>query len=343
MIDLFHGNLIIVHLSLTRVHSRIKIEYFGVRNEKIGIKEKFMKKMLFVFNPKSGKAQIKNKLMDIVDLFVRRNYEVTIHSTRESQDAFRVVESRGEGYDLIVCSGGDGTLDEVVSGLMTLEQRAPVGYIPAGSTNDFANSLMLPKNMIEAAHTAVEGIPFPCDIGTFNQEHFVYIAAFGAFTDVSYQTKQELKNILGHLAYLLEGMKRIYSIKSYWLKVESEEEVLEGEFIYGMVTNSVSVGGFKNLTGKNVCLDDGVFEATFIRKPKNPIELQEIVSSLISAEVKSDNIHAFKTAHLTISSKDLIPWTLDGEYGGDHKEVVIQDEKQAVEFMINQAFVDKRN
>jgi diacylglycerol kinase (ATP) len=246
-----------------------------------------MKKMLFIFNPRAGKAQIKNKLLDIIDLFIQYNYEVIVHSTQRYLDAFEVVKDRAEQYDLVVCSGGDGTLDEVVSGMMNVTKRVPIGYIPAGSTNDFANSLKLSKDMIKAAETAISGKRFPCDIGAFNNDYFVYIAAFGIFTDVSYQTKQEMKNILGHLAYLLEGVKRLYGIKSYHLRVESKEDVFEGDFIYGMITNSVSVGGFKNMTGKSVRLDDGVFEVTLIRQPKNPIELQEVISSLISAEVKS--------------------------------------------------------
>ncbi|HIT88913.1 MAG TPA: YegS/Rv2252/BmrU family lipid kinase [Candidatus Merdenecus merdavium] len=294
-----------------------------------------MKKMLFVFNPKAGKALIKNRLLEIIDLFVKEGYEVTTHPTQAYLDAFDVVKERGAEYDLVVCSGGDGTLDEVVSGMMHLEERIPIGYIPAGSTNDFANSLKLPKNMIKAANTIMKGKRFSCDIGSFNDSFFVYIAAFGIFTDVSYETKQELKNILGHLAYLLEGVKRLYGIKSYHLKAEYEDQEIEGDFIYGMITNSISVGGFKNMTGKNVKLNDGVFEVTLIQRPANPIELQEIITSLMTAEVKSNNIYSFKTSHLKITSDMDIPWTLDGEYGGEHIEVDIKNENHAVDIMVD--------
>ena len=170
--------------------------------------------------------------------------------------------------DLVVCSGGDGTLDEVVSGLMEVDQRVPIGYIPAGSTNDFANSLSISKDMVQAAKDIIEGNLYSCDVGAFDNDSFVYIAAFGLFTDVSYETDQHMKNILGHLAYLLEGSKRIWNVPTYWIKVEANGETFEGEYIYGMVTNAKSVGGFKNLPGQDVRLDDGLFEVTLIKRPK---------------------------------------------------------------------------
>ena len=235
------------------------------------------KKLLFVFNPHSGKGQIRNKLLEIVDIFVKTGYEVQIHPTQEPKDARELVKKRAGKFDLVVCSGGDGTLDEVVSGMMQREKRAAIGYIPAGSTNDFAVSLKLPKNMIEAARTSVLGTPFRCDVGDMNGKFFVYIAAFGLFTDVSYGTPQEWKNILGHAAYLLEGAKSLTSIKSYPMVVECNGELIKGDFIFGMITNSTSVGGFKNMTGTNVELNDGLFEVTLIKKPKNPMELSEIL------------------------------------------------------------------
>ena len=167
------------------------------------------KRLLFIFNPKSGKAQIKNKLCEIIDTFVKGGYEVVAHPTQGAGDAYEKTKELAPEMDLVVCSGGDGTLDEVVSGLMECEERIPLGYIPAGSTNDFANSLDIPKNMEKAAKDIIEGKLYSCDVGVFNKRHFIYIAAFGIFTDVSYETDQHLKNVLGHLAYLLEGSKRI--------------------------------------------------------------------------------------------------------------------------------------
>ena len=177
-----------------------------------------MKKLLFIFNPYSGKAQIKNKLLEIVDIMVKAGYEVTIYPTQARADALNLVQKRAKKYDLVVCSGGDGTLDEAVSGMMLSEKKVPLGYIPAGSTNDFANSLGIEKEMRLSCLTAVHGTPFPCDIGRFNDDTFVYVAAFGLFTEVSYQTPQQLKNILGHAAYILEAFKR-YSVLCHACRV----------------------------------------------------------------------------------------------------------------------------
>ncbi len=292
------------------------------------------KKLLFVFNPFSGKGQIKNRLLSIVDHFVKTGYEVTVYPTQQPQDAMELVQKEAGRYELVVCSGGDGTLDEVVSGMMQRRDRVPIGYIPSGSTNDFAGSLKIPKNMDKAAQVAVGGIPFACDVGSFNEEYFVYIAAFGLFTDVSYATSQDLKNRIGHLAYLLEGVKRIASIQSYHLKISAGDQEIEDEFIYGMVTNSTSAGGFKNITGKNVKLDDGMFEVTLVKMPKNPIELNEIIASLTNLIDDTDLIYTFKTEQINIKSLEKVSWTLDGEYGGDHIEVSIQNKRQAVEIMV---------
>ncbi len=292
------------------------------------------KKMLFVINPKSGKAQIKNHLLKLVDIFTKKGYEVTVHVTQKKGDACQVVAGRAGDFDILVCSGGDGTLDEVVTGMVRSGKTIPIGYIPAGSTNDFANSLKLPKNMEQAAQVVVSGKPFACDIGTFNEDVFVYVAAFGMFTEVSYGTGQEMKNLLGHMAYVLEGVKHLTNIKSYKMRFTHSGGVIEGDFIYGMVSNSVSVGGFKNLTGKNVALDDGEFEVTLIRRPKNPIELNKLITALIDKNVENEFIYWFKTAKLTVESKAEVAWTLDGEFGGNHKKVVIENCKGAMEIMV---------
>ena len=288
------------------------------------------KKLLFIYNPKSGKAQIRNHLLDIIDVFVKAGYTVTVYPTQCQGDAVRAARECLEGYDLLVCSGGDGTLDETVTGMMQSGRRIPIGYIPAGSTNDFANSLHLPKNMPEAAQNVVNGRTYACDIGSFNEEIFVYIAAFGLFTDVSYETRQQMKNVLGHMAYLLEGMKRLSNISSYHLKISNDGLNIEDDFIFGMITNSESVGGFKKITGKNVELDDGLFEVTLIKKPKNPIELNEIMAALVVEDINTDRMYCFKASKLTIESETPIAWTLDGEYGGTHTKVQISNEKQAM-------------
>lgn len=295
-----------------------------------------MKKLLFVVNGHSGKGQIKNKLLDIIDIMIKEGYHVQVHTTQEREDATKVVREQAKYYDLVVCSGGDGTLDEAVTGMMQSEVRTPLGYIPAGSTNDFANSLEIPKDMIQAAKTAVLGVPFSCDVGEFNGDYFIYVAAFGIFTDVSYATSQELKNALGHVAYILEGAKRLYTIKTYHMRVEYDENEIEGDFLLGMITNSTSVGGFKNMTGKDVKLDDGLFEVTLIHKPKNIIELNTIIASLTNLKDETDLIDSFRADSVKFYSEEEIPWTLDGEFGGDHKEVQIKDHCKAVDIMINE-------
>lgn len=288
------------------------------------------KKMLFVFNPKAGKGRIKMHLLDIVDIFSSHDYEVIIRATQAPKDAYEKAKEYADSVDLIVCSGGDGTLDEVVTGITEKNSNVPIGYIPAGSTNDFANSLFMPKSMVKAAQMIMEENLYHCDIGRFNSQTFAYVAAFGLFTDVSYETDQDLKNVLGHVAYLLEGVKRLFDIKSYHMKVTSEEIQVEDDFIVGMITNSRSVGGFKNLTGKNVDMNDGLFEVTLIRHPKNPLQLQEIMTALVMAEDNTDMIYSFKSKKLMIETEEEVPWTLDGDFGGDHTYVEIENRHKAL-------------
>lgn len=292
------------------------------------------KKLLFVYNPKAGKAGIKSKLADILDVFAGSGYEITILPTRKRGDARAVVAGRSRDYDLVVCSGGDGTLDETVTGMIQSGFQTPIGYIPAGSTNDFGGSLALPKNMAEAARIIVEGKNFACDVGSFNEDIFVYIAAFGLFTDVSYETGQEMKNVLGHMAYILEGVKRLPAIRSFPMKVICEDKVIEDDFILGMITNSTSVGGFKNITGKNVKLDDGMFEVTLIKRPRNPIELNNIMISLVNRDIDMGAMYCFRTDRLILESEEPVSWTLDGESGGSHKKVEILNIHKAIDIRV---------
>lgn len=292
------------------------------------------KKLLFIYNPKAGKAKIRNKLADILDIFARADFEITVFPTRAQGDACRIMERRSGEYGLVVCSGGDGTLDETVTGMIKSGFRTPLGYIPAGSTNDFGGSLSLPKNMLRAAEIIVEGKDFPCDVGTFNEDVFVYVAAFGLFTEVSYETGQDVKNILGHMAYVLEGMKRLSSIKSFPMRVSYENNIIVEDFIFGMVTNSVSVGGFKNITGEDVKLDDGEFEVTLIKNPKNPIELNNIIVSLMNHKIDTSVMYCFRAAKIFFESTEAVSWTLDGENGGKHKSVTIENICQGMDIRV---------
>ncbi len=288
------------------------------------------KKMLFIYNPHAGKETIKNKLSDVLEIFVDADYEVTIYSTKKPRDATHIVEKRGSHFDYIVCAGGDGTLSEVTDGLMMLEKRPPCGYIPAGTVNDFATTLNIPKNVIMAANNVISGTPFPCDVGCLNGDYYNYVAAFGAFTEVAYETSQEVKNVLGKMAYFLDGVMRLPNLKSYKIKVEWEGGTFEDDIIFGMISNSKSIGGFKGLTGKNVKLDDGVFEVALIKNPQNPVELQSIINSLLTREENPKYIYTFTASHLVLTSEEEISWTLDGEYGGTYKHAEITNYQQAI-------------
>ncbi len=300
-----------------------------------------MKKMLFIYNPNAGKGLIKQHLADILDIFVKAGYDVSIYPTQCAQDAYHKILHTEELFDLVVCSGGDGTLDEVVTGMMQRNVRMPIGYIPAGTTNDFASSLNIPKDMLKAAYIAVNGKPFACDIGSFNDDSFVYVAAFGLFTDIPYQTSQSLKKVLGHAAYVLSGAKQLANVPAYSLKITHDGEALEGDFMLGMVTNSKSVGGFKGITGKAVEFNDGEFEVTLFHKPKNLLELQEIIDAFLRGKMNTKHRFTFKAKEVTFESMDEITWTLDGEFGGQHDFVQIRNEMHALQIVIDEKEFEK--
>lgn len=293
-----------------------------------------MGNMLLIVNPRSGKAQIRSRLLEILDIFIKAGWEVNVHVTQAQLDAMNVARERGEKADMIVCSGGDGTLSETISGMMQLEKPPLLGYIPAGSTNDFASSLRIPSQMRKAAETVVSGTPRAIDIGYFCRERtFVYVAAFGAFTEVSYMTPQEKKNLLGHQAYMLEGVKSLANIKSYRMRVETDDFCMEGEFIFGMVTNTISVGGFKGLVTQDVALDDGLFEVLMIRTPKTAMELKNIISYMILKEEQSEYVYKFKTSRLRIVSEEAVDWVLDGEFGGSRTQVEVENLTKRIEIV----------
>ncbi|MDO5405806.1 MAG: YegS/Rv2252/BmrU family lipid kinase [Eubacteriales bacterium] len=298
------------------------------------------KQMLLIINPKSGRGLVRNHLLEITDTFVKAGYQVQIHITQRALDARDVVIRDGAKKELIVCSGGDGTLNETITGMMQLKTHPHLGYIPAGSTNDFASSLKIPKQMGAAAMAAAYGSEYPIDIGEFCQErYFVYVAGFGAFTEVSYLTPQDKKNVLGHQAYMLESVKGLTSIKAYRMKVQTDEMQLEGDFIFGMVTNTISVGGFKGLVDQNAALNDGLFEVLLIRMPKTPLEFSNIVSSLFLKDEKSEQVCRFKTRAIRFTCEEPVDWVLDGEFGGARTEVYVENLHRRME--IRRSFTPK--
>ena len=295
------------------------------------------KKVLFIFNPVAGKSQIRTDLVDILQIFSKDAYAITCYPTKCQGDARNVIRSRKDDYMYVFCAGGDGTLDEVVTGMMenTDKPAVPIGYIPAGTTNDFASSLGIPSDMKEAARVAARGKNFKCDLGCLNGDtYFTYVAAFGIFTETSYETPQDMKNLLGHMAYVMQGVMDLGKLRTYHFSVETDELSISDEFVFGMITNSKSVGGIMDITGSQVDLCDGLFEVTLIKMPTNILELGEIVQYLNRAIDVSDFVYQFKTSHIVMKSPELVKWTKDGEYGGSYKRVEITNLHRAFEIIV---------
>lgn len=294
----------------------------------------YMKKMLFIVNPKAGRTTLKDCLVDVLDVFCKNDYAVRIYLTQSPSDAERVVKEEGDGYDIIVCAGGDGTLGNTVTGLMKSGMRRPLGYIPCGSTNDFANSMEIPKRATDAASKIVAATPFSIDVGSLNDKYFVYVAAFGVLSDTSYTTPQNMKNIFGHAAYVLQGIKSLVNVPSYQMEVWIDDQKVEGEFIFGMVSNSVFIGGIKSITRKGVEFDDGLFEGVLIRKIHNVADLQRIVNALLTGNASEKNMVAFRAKHVIFNSSESIAWTVDGEFGGEYRQAEIHIYERALDILV---------
>ncbi len=294
------------------------------------------KKLLFVVNPVSGKGAVKNKLLEMIDVFSKENWEINIHLTQGQNDAYEIIKKSGQSFDLVVISGGDGTLNEGMRGIMSVphETRPRVGYIPMGTTNDFASNLHIPKNSTTAAKNIVKGSDYSYDIGKFNDKYFTYVAAFGAFTDVAYNTPQQNKNILGQTAYFLEGIKKLHTLKSYRMKVFNDDVELEDEFIFGMVSNTNYLGGFKAEKAFKAKLNDGAFEVILIRRPKTLLEVQDLITHLVMQDFNTDIFRVFNASHVSFVSDFSVPWTLDGEFGGEESKIDVQVEKGAVTMLL---------
>lgn len=291
-----------------------------------------MKHLLFIFNPLSGKARIRSQLYDVVVFYTKQGYQVTVYPTSAAGDAYDFLGSLHEKFDLIVCSGGDGTLNEVVAGLLDSQNKTLLAYIPSGSTNDFGRSVGIPTELGTALEISCTGNPQRLDVGRFNNRYFVYVAAFGAFTRVSYVTSQKMKNVLGHLSYLLQGIKELSELHPYKLSVQYEGGVIEGEYIVGLTMNSFSIGGFKNPISAQTELNDGVFEVLLIKMPQNLIELQGVIAALLGDLGDSEQIVCFQTSRMEIQS-EMIEWTVDGEYGGRYEQAVVENYNRAIEIV----------
>ena len=300
-----------------------------------------MKQIYFICNLHSGRASAGAHLAMIIDKFTAAGFQVTVHPTQDRGDATACAKLACDAgcYDILVCSGGDGTLNEVIQGCMKSKTQCPIGYIPLGSTNDFARGLGIPKDPEQAVDCIIHGEDLVCDVGSFNDKYFTYVAAFGAFTEISYETPQHFKNLLGHSAYLLNAISKLPKIRAYRMRIEYDGGVIEDEFLYGMVTNSSSVAKFLALS--DVRWDDGLFEVTLIHKPSNLVEFHKLVMafSKIQLGLAKQYLHYFRTSHLKVTALDEEPvsCTIDGEYGGTERVNEVFNRKQAVTFHVDPA------
>ena len=293
-----------------------------------------MKKLLFIVNPRAGRTRSRTPLYDALAQFSQAGYLIHIFQTQTRGDATRAACQLGPDFDLVVCVGGDGTLNEIVNGLMQLSQRPPLGYLPHGSTNDFAASLRLNADPAKAAARIVSGQSMSLDIGRHNDRYFSYVASFGAFTRSSWSVSQDAKNLLGHTAYLLGGIKDLDTLRPYRCRVEADGDVFEGEFIFGAVCNSTSLGGLVKLDPALVCMDDGLFELLLLPMPKTPIDLQNLLMALNKPQETSPGIIFRHVRQVTVTTEDDLPWSLDGEYSPSTPKSTITVLPGAIELIL---------
>ena len=295
------------------------------------------KKLLFFVNPKAGQLELRVHLIDMIDIFTAGGYDVTVHTTQSPRDLTESIARDGSAYDLVVCAGGDGTLNEAVSGLMTLKRRPALGYIPGGTVNDVASTLGIPKDPVEAARAILSGTPKAIDIGSFGADRwFTYVAGFGAFTDVAYKTPQQEKRVLGRLAYLLKGAQSLAEIKPIPVRMTVGGRTIKDEVLLGLVCSTTSVGGFKaaHADDLGIRLDDGLSEVIVAKSITNVQDLNALGTLLVKREFDPRFFHTFQTDHVEFQFPALVDWTLDGEFGGSRDCVEIQNHKQAVEILV---------
>jgi len=293
-----------------------------------------MKKMLFIMNPFAGTRKANRYLADMIALFNRSGYEVNIHMTACTGDAAKIAQERAAEADLVVCCGGDGTLNETITGLLRAGADIPIGYIPAGSTNDFASSLKLSTNIMQAAQDIVEGEPVPYDVGRFGDRYFSYVASFGAFTKASYATPQNVKNALGHTAYVLDGIQELSQIRKLHVKVEFEDQVVEDDFIFGCISNSTSIGGILTLDPKQVDMADGLLEVFLVRSPRSLLEITQCIQALQSQQYNNCHMITFGPARqIRVTADGDMPWTLDGEKYEGSEQIEVENLHHAIRLM----------
>ena len=294
-----------------------------------------MQKLMLIINPAAGRGGYKLNLPDALHLLDQGGYRTTLFFTAGRGDATRFAAEHGGEYDVVACVGGDGTLSEVLAGLMRLENPPQLGYIPMGTANDVATTLDLPKNdTVGAARRILEGTPHPFDVGGFGEDgFFAYIAAFGAFTEVSYATPQNQKKALGHLAYVLQGMAQLPKIEAYRARVEYDEGVVEGRFLYGSMSNSTSVAGIVRLKETMVSLGDGLSEFVLVKDPGSVEGFGDLVGSVLSQRFDSEHLIILHTRRARFTFEKPVPWTRDGEDGGMHQTLELRNLQAPIRFV----------
>lgn len=294
-----------------------------------------MEKIFLVANPRSGTLKLKNHLLEIVQIFSDANFSVTVYPTKCRGDATKVISHLSDEYSTIICCGGDGTLNEVITGIMKNENRYRLGYIPAGTLNEWSSGLKISRDMIKAAKDIVDGRLISLDIGLFDNKFFTYTASFGAFTDASYSAPQEMKNVLGQAAYIIEGLKSIGNIRPIHMTFTHDGGTVTGDFLFGSVSNSLSLGGIIKLDETAVQLNDGKFEVLLIKNPANLSQFNNIITAILKKDFSDPNIEFFRTECLKIEAPRNIPWTLDGEQGfPSHDKFVIENINSAISFYV---------
>ena len=293
------------------------------------------KKLLLIVNPCSGKAKMRTALFGVVEIFAKADFDVTVYPTKEREDATKKVASlKSEDFDLIVACGGDGTLNEVITGLMESGADIPIGYIPAGTLNEWSTGLGISKVIRQAAKDIVKGKEIALDIGQFGDKYFTYTASFGAFTSASYSANQDIKNVLGQAAYFFEGIKSLGTIKPIHLKFKADDREIEGDFLFGAISNSMSVGGIVKFDQAAVQLNDGLFEVLLIRNPANVLGFQSIIDGIVKHELNRENLEFFRTKKISVISDGDLDWTLDGEHGVSNDKIKIKNIHNAVRFIV---------
>ena len=293
------------------------------------------KRLLLIVNPLSGQAKMNTKLLKVVEIFSSADYSVTVYPTKAKGDATNHCLTLSDNdYDIIVVCGGDGTLNEVITGIMQKGLNIPLGYIPAGTLNEWSSGLKISRNIETAAKDIITGQRIRLDIGKFGDKYFSYTSSFGAFTSASYSAPQDVKNVLGQAAYFFEGIKSLAAIKPIRLKCSYEQGEVEGEFLFGAISNSMSVGGIVKYDKSAVELNDGQFEVLLIRNPDNLLKLQPIIDGILKHEFDREGIVFFKTQKLSIETEESLSWTLDGEFAETNGEIGISNVHNAITFIV---------